>query len=321
MLKNFVTKKIIAIRDKILNPITNQITLIIEQVKRVEENQRRIELRLKLLQNALGRVELRQLENQRDESLDFHEYQVYSQWGEDGIIQFLIKNILIKKRIFVEFGVETYEQSNTRFLLVNDNWSGLIIDGSQENILKIKNDEVYWNYNLKAICSFVSKENINELLIKNGLSGEIGLLSIDIDGNDYWIWDAINVINPEIVIVEYNYRFGDSAAVTIPYQDDFVREKAHYSMIYFGASLKALCLLAKRKGYFFVGCSSNGVNAFFVREDKSNSILREITAEQGYKVGQFCETRNKEGIQVKMSPEEEVKLLQSLKLPLVDIDV
>jgi hypothetical protein len=301
-----------ALRAKLLSPLSDQLMEILE-------SQRRVEYKVRQLQNSIGRVEFRQLGDTLDNGITDYEYQVYSQWGEDGIIQFLTKNIPIKNHVFVEFGVESYEQSNTRFLLINNNWSGLIIDSSQENISKIKNSEIYWNYNLKAICSFISKRNINNILLENGLSGEIGLLSIDIDGNDYWIWEEINVINPAIVIIEYNYRFGKDAAVTIPYKEQFERQKAHYSMIYFGASLKALCLLAKQKGYSFVGCGSSGVNAFFVRSDKVNPNIKEITIEQGYKAGKFCEARNIDGRQTKMTPEEEIQLLQNLDLPLIDL--
>ncbi|WP_238361189.1 hypothetical protein [Iningainema tapete] len=312
------------IRTKLSSVIEESINKFFSQINNIfihlDKRQYEMEKRLDLMQRALGRIEMRQLKHQSSDNVLDYEYQVFSQWGEDGIIQFLINNIEIERKIFVEFGVEDYQQANTKFLLVNNNWSGLVIDGSDANISRLKTDYVYWNYNLKAVKAFVTKDNINNLLLENGLTGEIGLLSIDIDGNDYWIWDAINVINPVIVIVEYNYRFGSEAAVTIPYSEDFDRSKAHHSMIYFGASLKAICLLAKRKGYTFVGCCSNGVNAFFIRTDKKPSTLKEMTLEEGYKSGQFCETRNEDGVQVKTPPQQEVLLLQSLNLPLVTID-
>jgi hypothetical protein len=301
-------------RTKFLSPMASLLN-------QINERQIQIENRLDLLQKSLGRVELRQLINSvPSNNLNDYEYQVFSQWGEDGIIQFLIDRIGIERKIFVEFGVESYKQANTRFLLVNNNWAGLVIDGCEENIQRIKYDHVYYNYNLKAIKSFVTKDNINDLLVQNGLTGEIGLLSVDVDGNDYWIWEAIDSINPVIVIAEYNYRFGVDEAVTIPYQEDFVRSEAHHSMIYFGASLKALCLLANKKGYTFVGCCSNGVNAFFVRKDKKPSTILELSPEDGYKSGFFCETRNSSGAQVKTSPEDEILLLKQLALPIVKVD-
>ncbi|MFM6343717.1 MAG: hypothetical protein ACKPFK_01030, partial [Dolichospermum sp.] len=106
------------------------------------------------------------------------EFRAFSQWGEDGIIQFLIRNVPINRKIFVEFGVQNYTESNTRFLLINNNWSGLVIDGGSEEIYYIKNDPIYWQYNLKAVNSFITKDNINQIISDNGIQGEIGLLSV-----------------------------------------------------------------------------------------------------------------------------------------------
>lgn len=270
------------------------------------------------VQEALGRIEERQQQVLANKSINDNEFRVFSQWGEDGIIQFLLRSINIEEKKFIEFGVENYTESNTRFLLVNNNWSGLVIDGSQENINSIKKDRIYWQYNLKAVCSFISQENINELIINNGIQGEIGLLSVDIDGNDYWVWKEINVINPAIVITEYNFRFGKHKAVTVPYNPNFVRSKAHYSMIYYGASLKALYLLAQKKGYAFVGCNTAGNNAFFVRRDLKPDCIKELTVEEGYVAGKFRESRDEEGRFSYLSSQDEEKMLASL--PLVEVE-
>jgi hypothetical protein len=142
---------------------------------------------------------------------DIHEaeFKVFSQFGEDGIIQYLIRQAKIPSNLhtFVEFGVESYVEANTRFLLMNNNWSGLVMDGSKENVATVQNTALYWKYGLTAIAAFVDADNINGLIQSAGFGGEIGLLCIDIDGNDYWIWDRINVVNPIIVIVEYNSLF------------------------------------------------------------------------------------------------------------------
>ena len=132
---------------------------------------------------------LSHINNQKEmvKSLEEVEFQVFSQRGEDGILQYIINKIEIPNRIFVEFGVENYTESNTRFLLMNNNWSGLVIDGSKANIDFIKNDFIYWKYDITAVESFIDKDNINSL-IKNYTSvKDIGLLSVDIDGNDYWV--------------------------------------------------------------------------------------------------------------------------------------
>jgi len=266
---------------------------------------------------AIGRIEARQTELLGRTSLIENEFRTFSQWGEDGIIQHLLRHVDIPRKVFVEFGVQDYRESNTRFLLVNNNWSGLVIDGGADYIQFIRKDPIYWQYNLKAVNAFITKDNINDLLTENGIQGEIGLLSVDIDGNDYWVWQAINVVNPAIVITEYNFRFGKEQAVTTPYDPGFVRSQAHYSMIYYGASLKALCHLANQKGYAFVGCNSAGNNAFFVRRDLKPEQIPELSPEEGYVAGQFREARNQDGTLVFLSLEQEQAILA--ELPLVEV--
>lgn len=289
-----------------------------DRLRFIEGSQRLLQNRIEYIQEALGRVESRQLtENKRAATAD-NEFRVFSQWGEDGIIQFLLRHIKIENKIFVEFGVEDYTEANTRFLLVNDNWNGLVLDSDSENIARLKNSRIYWQYNLKAVQAFVTKDNINDILKANGVEGEIGLLSIDIDGNDFWVWQAIEVINPVIVIIEYNHRFGKDVAVTVPYEESFDRRKSPQPWIYFGASLRALCLLAERKGYTFVGCNSHGVNAFFVRKDKKPYEIREVSTEEGFREGKFSESRDENGLMIKTQPEEDQRLI--LKLPLTNVE-
>jgi hypothetical protein len=296
----------------------NKIRLKLHKLDKINSEQQQIKLILHKLQESIGRIENRQIDGFTKNSIYDNEFRAFSQWGEDGIIQFLTRNVPIDRKIFVEFGVQNYTESNTRFLLINNNWSGLVIDGGSEEIAYVKNDPIYWQYNLKAVNSFITKDNINQILFDNGIQGEIGLLSVDIDGNDYWVWQAIDCINPAIVVSEYNFRFGANKAVTVPYDASFVRTKAHYSNIYYGASLKALCILADRKGYAFIGCNSAGNNAFFVRKDLKPDAINEITSEKGYVRGQFRESRDEKGNFLYLSLEEEQKILNSL--PLVEIE-
>ncbi len=116
---------------------------------------------------------------------------------------------------------------------------------------------------MKAECHFVTKNNVNTILGECGLQGDIGLLSIDIDGNDYWVWEAINVVKPLIVICEYNSIFGSKFKVTVPYREDFVRQKYHYSYLVFGVSINALNDLAAKKGYSLVAGTEAGNDLFF----------------------------------------------------------
>jgi hypothetical protein len=222
------------------------------------------------------------------------EFSIFSQWGDDGIIQYLINNVPISNTIFIEFGVENYAEANTRFLLLNDNWKGLIIDGSKANMEYVRKSNLYWKYELTAVDCFITRDNINTIFKENGYQGPIGLLSIDVDGNDYWIWETISVVDADIVVVEYNSVFGEKHAVTVPYDDKFIRSNSHYSNLYWGASLKAFLLLAKRKGYSFVGCNSNGNNAYFVKSEKAAS-LKEVSLKNGFVQSRFRESLNERG--------------------------
>lgn len=250
--------------------------------------------RLDHVQQALGRIESRQTATVRPGDLEASEFKVTSQWGEDGIIEHLLRYVPMERKIFVEFGVQDYQEANTRFLLVHRNWSGLVIDGDAENIGRIRQDSVYWRFNVKSECAFVTRDNINSIISKHGISGDIGILSVDIDGNDYWVWEAIDCISPRIVIAEYNALFGPRAAVSVPYDATFVRNRAHYSNLYWGCSLAALESLGQRKGYALVGCNSAGNNAFFVRRD-AISVLPTSGVSDAFRPSNFRESRNPDG--------------------------
>ncbi len=241
------------------------------------------------------------------------EFSVFSQSGDDGIIQYLINTLDIKEKFFIEFGVQNYIESNTRFLLMNDNWSGLILDGSEEHINFIRNDYYYWAYNLRAKKLFITKDNINQAFEEEKVSGEIGLLHIDIDGNDYWIWKAIHVVNPVIVIVEYNAGFGADRSITVPYRHDFERYNAHYSGLYYGASLQAFCDLAEEKGYAFVGSNLNGNNAYFVRKDKLGS-LKPVSCKEGYRVNYCRQNKDEQGNFTCVTDKDVVKQFSGLEV-------
>ncbi len=270
-----------------------------------------------LIREALGRIEARQTAT-AGASFAEQEFRVFSQWGEDGILAHLLRHVKVPRKIFVEFGVETYVEANTRWLLVNDGWTGLVLDGSEDNIATIRRDPVYWQHPLKAAQAFITRENINDLLTAQGLSGEIGILSVDIDGVDYWVWEAISSVQPAIVVAEYNSLLGSERAVTVPYDPEFQRAKAHHSHSYYGASLAALVALGKRKGMAFVGSNTAGNNAFFVRRDLLTGPLRELTAAEGYVRRGFREARDTEGKLVFPNFEEEAALVNAL--PWVEVE-
>lgn len=222
-------------------------------------------------------------------SINDVEFQVFSQFGDDGIIQWLVNKLPIRNKTFIEFGVENYRESNTRFLLVNKYWSGLVIDGNKNNVESIRKEQISTFYDLQSECSFITTDNINELIKSAKFDNEIGLLSIDIDGNDYWIWKAVETIKPIIVISEYNSLFGFQDPYTIPYQKSFVRgESTPFN--FYGTSLLSVYDLAIEKGYKFIGCNNSGNNAYFVREDFLHYLpFESLLPEQGYIFSSFTE--------------------------------
>jgi hypothetical protein len=177
---------------------------------------------------------------------------------------------------------------------MKDNWSGYVIDASASNIAILKNSYFYWKHYIDAVDAFITKDNINDLLAKSGFDEDLGILSIDIDGNDYFILEAINTVRPRILICEYNAVFG-ARKISVPYEPDFSRTRKHYSNLYWGASLSAMTLLANRKGYSLVGTNSSGCNAFFVRDDLLNEKVKVLTAEQAFLPSKIRQSRDKQG--------------------------
>jgi hypothetical protein len=288
--------------------------LIGNDLKGVLDNQTKLFEEMSSIKIALGNIKMEQIKSKGIvESLEEVEFKVFSQFGDDGIIQYLINNIELSTKTFIEFGVQDYSESNTRFLLLNNNWTGLIIDGNKEDMEKIKTKEFYWRQNLTSVGKFVNKTNINEIFKDNDFDGEIGILSIDIDGNDYWVWEAINTVDPAIVIVEYNSVFGKTHAISVPYDENFYRTRSHFSNLYWGASLKALIQLADRKGYIFVGCNSAGNNAYFVRLNKLGR-LKALTVEEGFVNSKFRESRDQSGNLTFVSGENRINLISDCEV-------
>ena len=253
------------------------------------------------------------VKNRKIDTLEEVEFRVFSQWGEDGIIQWLINNTVLDKKIFVEFGVEDYVESNTRFLLMNNNWAGLVIDGSEENVKKIRQWDDYWKYDLRAVSRFITRDNINSIISENGIEGDIGILSVDIDGNDYWVLDSIACVRPRILVCEYNNIFGADKKVTVPYDEKFFRTDKHFSNLYWGCSLGALCDWAERNGFYYMGSNSAGNNAFFVRKDCISPDMlpekRNVFVESRYR-----ESRDGSGKLTYLRGEERLDAIKEMKL-------
>ncbi|CAM8649489.1 hypothetical protein MCEMSEM47_01476 [Burkholderiales bacterium] len=261
-----------------------------------------------------GQVAARQI--QQFEKLEYlwgAEFRVSSQWGEDGILEWLVHHLGDIPESFVEFGVQNYRESNTRFLLQHRNWRGLVIDGSETYVDQIRRDRISWRHDLTAIASFITRDNINSLIAGAGFEGELGILSVDIDGVDYWVWEAIKCVNPQVLIVEYNSAFGDLLPLTVPYTPDFVRGRAHYSNLYYGVSIQAARFLAEKRGYSFVGTNRAGNNAFFVRNDRADGILKRLIRVED-RPSRFRESRGANGALTFVSPANRAALVAHLPI-------
>jgi hypothetical protein len=251
-------------------------------------------------------------QNKFSRSLNEYEFKVFSQWGEDGIIQHLINSIEIKNKTFIEFGVEDFSESNCRFLLMKDDWKGFVIDGSISNIQRLKTSYFYWKHHLDAVDRFITKENIESILATSGFNEDLGLMSIDLDGNDFFIFEAINNYKPRILICEFNPIFGANRKITIPYQSDFQRTKAHHSNLYWGASLAAMTYLAEIKGYALVGTNSAGNNAFYVRNDLLNDKVNKLSVETAYLPSNYRESRDENGNLTHITAEKRLDVIKGL---------
>lgn len=245
---------------------------------------------------AIGRLETHLLDVRPSTGrLEDVEFSIFSQFGEDGVIQHLLRHLKVPDTTFVEIGVGDYSESNTRFLVENNNWRGIAVNGDDTHTRFILETRLAWRHDVEPVEAFVTAENVDQLIVDNGFSGEIGLLSIDVDGVDYWLWNAISSITPAIVVMEFNALFGPEATVTVPYDPAFVDAESHYSRAHFGASLGALTHLAKERGMRLVGISSNAANAFFVRNDLADDALREVSPQECWRAPRFLTSRKPDG--------------------------
>jgi hypothetical protein len=221
-------------------------------------------------------------EKQADpKTLTAYGFTAYSQTDEDGILQEIYRRIGTTNRHFLEFGCGNGLENNSTYLLLAG-WRGLWMDGGTENIKAVH--EIFATYlaagKLHARQAFITLDNINGLIQESGLDKEMDLLSIDIDGNDYWIWEALTGIQPRVVVIEYNAVFRPPHKVVQEYNATHRWRGTNY----FGASLQALQELGARKGYDLVGCSFSGANAFFIRHDLSGDhFSAPFTAEHHYR--------------------------------------
>lgn len=207
-------------------------------------------------------------------------FKVYSQNDEDGIIEEIFDRIGTTNKKFVEFGVQNGLESNCHYLL-HKGWSGLWLEGSENYVREIvvRFLPVIKTQQLRVLHAFITRDNINDAIAAGGIGGEIDLLSVDIDGNDYYVWKAINVVQPRVVVIEYNAKFPPNYSWKMAYNEKHVWDGSDWQ----GASLKALELLGRDLGYQLVGTNLSGSNAFFVKKELAgNLFIKPATAEELY---------------------------------------
>lgn len=227
---------------------------------------------------CIGKVQISLNRNRYDEVADLTETEVkiFSQNGEDGIIDYLTHKLKVDKKNFVEIGVGNYRESNTRFLYNRYHPKGLIIDCIEDMERKVKSHVNFWKGDLRVCNQKIDSENILDLL-NNNCNYEIDLFSIDIDSIDYWIIKKLKNNISKIFVAEYNPVFGAELEVTVPNISGFERRKYHYSYLCYGMSLKALINLMDQKGYYFIGTNLQKINAFFIlKEFKKEDFFKNI---------------------------------------------
>ena len=199
------------------------------------------------------------------ERLTAGRFRLLSQNQEDGIVWSLCQHIGTTTKPFVELGSGA-TGGNAAMLAGEFGWTGLLVEGDQGKV-------EYAGRRFpraKAVCAWITPETVNDLLERNGFAGEVDLLSVDVDGVDYWVWQAITVCSARLVMLEYNSMFGPDRAVTVPYDPKFNRRDHRFC--YYGASLSAMTQLSATKGYRLVAVEPTGVNAFFLRNDVAPEI-------------------------------------------------
>jgi len=239
-----------------------------------------------------------------------HEIRLSSQNGEDGLLLHIFSQVGVTDRRLVEFGIEDGRECLARMLVLHFGWTGLVMDCDARNVADA--ERFYRVENgigpdrLAIAQCMVTCANINQTLVAQGIEDDIDLLAIDIDGNDYWVWKAIEVIRPRVVVVEYNASLGKDEAWIVAYDPAFERKAAHPSGWYHSASLAAFADLGRRRGYALVGCDSGGINAFFVRRELLTGKLPEVTVAEAWRPHRSRGQR--------ATPEEQLALLRTLPL-------
>lgn len=213
------------------------------------------------------------------------EFRCYSQNGEDGILLYIFSLLGTTNRRVVEICAGDGFECNAANLIINHGWQGLLFDGDADQVARgttfYSTCRNTWVSPPKFVNEWITAENVDALVASQGFGGPIDLLSLDVDGNDYWIWKALDCISPNVVVLEFNANCGPERSVTMSYKPDY-RLDLTVQPYRCGASLPAFIKLGREKGYRLVGVQSLGFNAFFVRDDFEEKLLPERSARECY---------------------------------------
>ncbi len=248
------------------------------------------------------------------------EIKVFSQWGEDGILDFLCEKIGISKPNIIEIGAGNFMECNSRFIAEFRNANVIAVDGRDDLAKAVKSSPLYWKSNLIPIVEWITPDSVNRIMdLGEEKFGKIDIFSLDLDGNDYWILRDVSLRDVSIVVLEYNPIFGASLKVTVPRNDKFDRYKSHFSGLYYGASLQAFIDLMIAKGFNFIGTNRVGNNAFFVQSKHVTKFNFDTTSNYSkYVDWRIRESRGLKGELTYLSGGERLKLINDL--PLLDLD-
>lgn len=246
------------------------------------------------------------------------EFRVFSQWGEDGILTYLCDSLSIQRPKIIEFGAGNFTECNSRFLAECRNALVTAVDAREDLTSTINSLPIKWRTGIWPIQEWISPITAPEIMATaRDLMNGIDILSLDIDGNDYWVAKSLDYSGIKIVVVEYNALFGCKNALTVPESANFVRTNEHYSNLYYGASLLAFIDLFRERGFDFIGTNLACNNAFFVRQELLSSLQQVARQKEDlskYVEWRVRESRSQVGELTYLSGESRLELIANLKV-------
>lgn len=237
-----------------------------------------LSFRFNKIDKMLG-FSLLQLQTQSENNYKFlwdASFSVYSQNGEDGILSYLVRKLEILRPSIIEFGAGDFSECNSRFLVEFFNASSFLVDGNSSLVSNVQKSRLMGKATLAAKQEWITRENAKQIFHEGAeMLGGIDIVSLDLDGMDYWVLSTLPLENVSILVIEFNAVLSTRLAVTVPYDSNFNRSRGHFSNLYYGASLKAFCDFLRPKNFHLVGTTLQGSNAFFVRSEKLH-IFKEL---------------------------------------------